>query len=305
MDFTGHIAKIAPGKFYVQDHASGFREDLSNCFLDTLDPGSEIWLDYVITSNVEQRYPNLRFRFAFAAKAKILSCLHNYNQHPARHLDRFICSFNGTPHVSRKLLVAALAKHSWFDKDTCSKNFTFSIDEIDGHIQDFVGSQDRYYRKFIVDKSLADFFQTTIVDMRYTRYDHAHNILNLEIPLCRSFVHVVSESMATSYYPFVSEKFLYSVVTRGFFLAYAQPGWHAHLEKFYGFRQFNQVFDYEFDAHQNPIKRLFALFGGLSMLANLSKHDWSDLYEMESDTIEYNYHHYFSKDYLRHLEKFS
>jgi len=41
----------------------------------------------------------------------------------------------------------------------------------------------------------------------------------------------------------------------------------------------------------------------ISKFSKLSVHDWHDLYQMESDAIEYNYNHYFSGDYLKHLEK--
>jgi hypothetical protein len=109
--------------------------------------------------------------------------------------------------------------------------------------------------------------------------------------------------MATSYYPFVTEKFLYSVVTRGLFLAYAQPGWHAHLEKYYGFKRYTKLFDYRFDLIQNPVERLVELMSMISKFSVLSVHDWHDLYLIEQDTIEYNYNHYYSKDYLKCLEK--
>jgi hypothetical protein len=112
----------------------------------------------------------------------------------------------------------------------------------------------------------------------------------------------VSETLGTSYYPFVTEKFLYSVITRGLFLAYAQPGWHDHLERVFGFRKFERIFNYEFDSVQNPIKRLVSLMSMLSKFSILDSNDWRDLYEMETDTIEHNYNHYFSGDWIKHLK---
>jgi hypothetical protein len=109
--------------------------------------------------------------------------------------------------------------------------------------------------------------------------------------------------MATSYYPFVTEKFLYSVVTRGLFLTYAQPGWHDYVEKYYGFKRYIKLFDYRFDAIQNPVERLVELMTMISKFSVLSSDDWKDLYLLEQDTIEYNYDHYFSKDYLVALKK--
>jgi hypothetical protein len=108
--------------------------------------------------------------------------------------------------------------------------------------------------------------------------------------------------MATSYYPFVTEKFLYSVVTRGLFLAYAHPGWHAHLEKYYGFKPYTRIFDYRFDNIGNPVERLVELMTMISKFSKLSKQEWHELHEIERDTIDYNYDHYFSQNYLKHYE---
>ena len=40
----------------------------------------------------------------------------------------------------------------------------------------------------------------------------------------------------------------------------------------------------------------------VSKFSNLSIADWHDLYLIEQDTIEYNYEHYFSGNYLKILE---
>jgi hypothetical protein len=111
--------------------------------------------------------------------------------------------------------------------------------------------------------------------------------------------------VATSYVPFVTEKFLYSIVTRGLFLAYAQPGWHAHVEKYYGFKRYTKLFDYRFDSIQNPVERLVELMTMIGKFSHFSPAEWHDLYLIEQDTIEYNYDHYFSQDYLKSLAKYS
>jgi hypothetical protein len=116
-------------------------------------------------------------------------------------------------------------------------------------------------------------------------------------------VHLVSETLSTSYYPFYGEKFLQSVVTRGLFVAYAQPNWHEMLEKWYGFKKYDKIFDYRFDHIQNPLERMIELISMLLKFRYLSSDDWRDLYEMEKDTIEYNYDWYFSRQYVTCLER--
>jgi hypothetical protein len=163
--------------------------------------------------------------------------------------------------------------------------------------------QENFYNKFFISDSSEDFFQKIYSFVR-PQYDHAQNIYILQDKITQSFLNVVSETMATSHHPYVSEKFLYSVVTRGLFLSYAQPGWHEHLEKYYGFKLYTKLFDYRFDSIQNPVERLVELMCMISKFSVLSTNDWDDLYEMEKDTIEYNYEHYFSQDYLKCLAKY-
>jgi len=197
--------------------------------------------------------------------------------------------------------VSIIKKFDWFNSEYCSKNFQFDSAIIDGHLGDFLlPDQHQVYNKFFI-SSDSDKFFNTINSFGHVQFDHKQNIYNLENKLTKSFLHIVSETKATSYYPFVTEKFLYSIVTRGLFLAYAQPGWHDHVEKYYGFKRYTKLFDYRFDNIQNPVERLVELMCMISKFSKLSVQDWHDLYLMEQDTIEYNYDHYFSNRYLEHL----
>jgi len=297
------LKKISSDSWHLRDHGLGFDHELENNFIRSINQDhARLMTEYVIDDQVRQRYPNLKFEFDFEMKQTLLSHFKNYNIHPELAPDTFICSFNGTAHVSRKLLTASLHRWGWFNNETTSKNFKFDLDTLDGHLHDYVGHNTRYYRKFFLNPASHDFFHYTN-SFGHVQYDHAQNIYNLEKRITRSFVHVVSETMATSYYPFVTEKFLYSVITRGLFLAYAQPGWHDHLEKYFGFRKFERIFSYEFDSIQNPVERLVSLMSMLSKFSILDSDDWRDLYEMEIDTIEHNYDHYFSGSWIKQLRE--
>jgi hypothetical protein len=311
---SSHYAKIlAKRQFlnqstFIADHLTGFEKDLTNKIFNALsETGNKykIYTQYIIDKNLQQKYQDLCINFSPDNQDLInLKHFNTYYIHPPINYNNFICSFNGSDHVSRKLLVAILERFGYFTTNYCSKNFVFTRDKLDGHITDYVGDQDNFYRKFFIADD-SDVFFDKINSFGHVRYDHKQNIYNLEHKLTQSFLHIVSETMATSYYPFVTEKFLYSVVTRGLFLAYAQPGWHEHLEKYYGFKRYTNLFDYEFDSIQNPVERLVELMTMISKFSVLSSADWKDLYQLESDTIEYNYHHYFSQDYLKCLTKYS
>jgi hypothetical protein len=288
------------------DHIGGFDQDLNCTVLHNLNQIAgeysirpNVLYTNVLTEEIKKKYKNLNIHFFFDLQNKMVwEPFKNYNIHPNQNFRNFLCSFNGSPHVSRKLLTAILQRFSWFNSNYCSKNFSYSTSILDGHIAGYVPACNNFYRKFFIEEHSEDFFQS-IVSFGHVQFKHDENIYNLEHKLTESFVHIVSETLATSYYPFVTEKFLYSIVTRGLFLAYAQPGWHAHVEKYYGFRPYNRLFDYRFDTIKNPIERLVELMSMIAKFSVMSADDWRDLYEMEKDTINYNYDHYFSGNYVK------
>lgn len=297
--------------FQLQDHLYGFDADGTNYFLKRLNKYAEsqdikyqIGYHNVLEHHIHSLYPNLDIKLFSDWQNRLnLDKFLQYTQHPEVNYKNFICSFNGTEHVSRKLLVAILEKFNYFSIEHCSKNIAFSVNTLDGHIQDLVGDQHSFYRKFFISDHSEKFFQS-INSFGHVQQQHDKNIYNLESKITQSFLHVVSESMATSHVPFVTEKFLYSVVTRGLFLTYAQPGWHTHVEKYYGFKLYDKLFDYRFDAIQNPVERLVELMSMISKFSILTADEWMDLYHLEQDTIEYNYDHYFSGAYIRHLKTY-
>jgi hypothetical protein len=300
-----------PSTVRLHDHLMGFDQFRHNQFLDKLNEYSQInntrttvFYHQILDPEVKKNYPNLDLIFTFEPfKNSIWTPFATYTRHPNINHTNFICSFNGSAHVSRQLLTSILQKFGYFNSEYCSKNFSYSIDALDGHIKNYVSTRDRLYRKFFISDNSEEFFQTTY-SFGHVQFDHANNIYNLENKLTESFLHVVSETLATSYYPFVTEKFLYSIVTHGLFITYAQPGWHTHLEKYYGFKKYTKLFDYRFDTIQNPVERLVELVSMISKFSVLSKSDWHDLYLMEYDTIQHNYNWYMGGSYLTHLQKY-
>lgn len=291
----------------IPDHLGGFNSRYQSPVLDRLAGQSGtrpmvVVTEYIVDQRIRDRYPTFDFRFDFNEHRKVLDHFGGYTIHPERSFDNLLCSFNGSAHVGRQLLVSALHRFGLFDPVYCSKNFPITDQQVSGHISRYVGEEDRYYNPLLTSTDAE--FNQTIYSFGHDRYNHSRNIYKLEDPLTQSFVHLISETMPEVYYPFYGEKFLYSIVTRGLFVAYSQPGWHHMLEKCYGFKMYSRIFDYRFDAVLNPVDRLLELITMILRFRHLSADDLRDLYQIESDTIEYNYDHYFSGNYLECLEKF-
>jgi hypothetical protein len=302
---------VLPDRLKLVDHLGGFDKHGKNSILHKLDKksqqaGKQLTIQYhnVLEHTITDKFKHLLIIFNADQQDTLnLSHFFKYTTHPELNFKNFVCSFNGSEHVSRKLLVSILKKFDYYNHVYVSKNCSYTIDILDGHLGDYVIDNINFYRKFFVSIDSQSFFQS-INSFGHVRFQHDQNIHSLETKLTESFLHIVSETLATSYVPFVTEKFLYSVVTRGLFLAYAQPGWHAHVEKYYGFKRYTKLFDYKFDTIQNPVERLVELMTMILKFSMLSSDEWKDLYLLEQDTIEYNYNNYFSKNYLKTLKQY-
>ena len=301
-------SKSTPGAIDLIDHLGGFDINLRNNILTSIDNFAhqrgvvlETIYQQILDKKIRAQYPNINFKFDGFSTGSHYKAFVNYRIHPDIKIEHFLCSFNGSDHVGRKLLTAALYRRGWFDSKISTKNFCTDVDIIDGHITDYMGDRARVYRKFFINDSNTDFFNQ-VYSHGWVRFEHCKNVADLAHIICRCFVHMVSETMSTSYVPYVSEKFLYGIVTRSLFLTYGQPGWHNHVEQYFGFKKYTKIFDYRFDSIVNPVERLVALLDELSKFSNLSADEWHDLYQLEVDTIDYNYDHYYSGGFFRQLE---
>jgi hypothetical protein len=297
-----------PDVFLLGDHLDGIDHRGRNLILDRIEGEAQrrgrtlcVSTPYLPLPHIQCNYPHISLSYPVNIIREYLwQRMLSYRVHPDHKFQAFLCSFNGSPHVGRRLLTAALHRRGWYDALRVTKNFAFDSAIVDGHIQDFTGSDDRYWRKFFIGKNSPEFFSVQN-SMNYDRGRHEHNAQVLESALTTSFVHVVSESMSTTHEPFITEKFLHSISTRGLFVAYAQPGWHHYLERYWGFRLYRGVFDYSFDLEPNPVKRLVLLLDMLSRFSNLDSADWRDLYQIELDNIEHNYDWFYSGDLEHHM----
>ena len=311
-DYEGLVlSKLNPSiynnELFIKDHLNGFDNTYSNCILEFLSEREfkyPIITEYILSDEIREKYKSLDLRFSAKFKNSIdIVHLQEYNIHPDIKFNNFLCSFNKAGHVSRELLVSVLHKFRLFNLSYCSKYFQTTNSKVVGHFDylNLTDSETRLYSKFITSDS--DFLSNINLFGEPSSL-YVSGMSSLENKLTQSFVHLVSESMASSNQVFITEKFLYSIITRGLFVTYGQPHWHSNLYEHYGFKKYDKIFDYSFDEIKNPMERLIKLISMVHKFSLLSVDDWNDLYQMESDTIEYNYDHYFSNGYLKQMRKY-
>lgn len=294
----------------AHDHLGGFTVDQENEVLEQLNDCTQItrdvYCEYILSDKICNKYPklNLKFDIPLWLDGNNIKNFSVPATKPFHNFQNFLCSFNSNPHDSRKILTSLLFTKGWFNEKYSSKKFAIHPHLLIGKLYDYVGARAKWYSKFFVpfESQGSDKFYSNSFEFGSTTFNHSENFALLKESLSQSFVHLVSETMATSYYPFVTEKFLYSIANQGLFLAYAQPGWHKHLEIYFGFKKYNKIFDYAFDHIVNPVDRLIALTDMLSKFSILNRFDWHDLWLVERDTIMHNYMHFVGGQYIWHLQ---
>jgi len=302
-----------PSQIEVVDHLDGFDYHMHNTWLTRLQHRAEqedrefrVKTSYTSIPS-RHRYPNIAFEYLYFHQLDefLKYRERNHNQ----QFKNFVCSFNGAEHVSRKFLLAAMHVRGWCNPKSVSKNFTWPTEQLCGHIEDYVGNRYNYYKNFFINNDSEQYhtsenpfggYSRDNPKLKYSSFLYS-SICELSDCLNQSFINVVPETIGTSYWPFVTEKFLYSVVTNGLFIAYAQPGWHASVHTHWGFKMFKNIFDYRFDNEENPVVRVIALTDMLSRFEHLTPYEWHDLYLLEKDTLDYNYDHYYSGDFKKCL----
>jgi len=309
------IKKIAESydEVYLQDHIGGIKKNGENTIIRIIDnislqKSKKIKVHGGFSYHLfcghdfPSIYSNLTFVDNYMPQInKLITPLLNFNIHPPVNFKNFLISLNGSPHVSRKILVSALHKMNMFNSFYSTKNFKYDRNELDGHIQELAGQSENYHNVFFSYKDNE--FNSAIYTDNYLRFDHEKNIRQMSQKISESFVHLVSEVMATADAG-VSEKPFYSIVNRGLYVIYGGVYINQFITEAFGFKLYDKIFDYRFDNIQNPLERLIELLTMLKKFSDLSLNDWHDLYLLEIDTIEHNYENFFSKKFIENYYSF-
>lgn len=296
----------APREVHLRDHIMGFDQDLKNPCLDHISrittDVTHVWWHVIKDPRIQRNYPNIVFHGCDSSARMWKQQLSKYQvRRPNIHFENFVSSFNGSPQLGRQLLVSALHKRKIFNEKSCSKNFTLQADSLDANILDLSGDRPWLLKLFSFDRD----FLMQVVSFGYDQYrfDHGNNASNVAPIIQTSFINLVSEGYSTSYCAFFTEKFLYAVVNQSLFVAWAQPQWHFQLMHVFGFKLYDKIFDYNFDWQQQPLPRLATLLDMVCRYQNFSVLDWHDLYLLEQDSIQFNYQHFISGDFLRCFQR--
>ena len=137
----------------LPDFLGGFDSDMNNKVLSAInnqalkeDRKLHVVIHSPLHKEIKEKYSQLQFEYSLPEY--MFRAFEKYNIHPPINFKNFICSFNGSCHVSRQLLVSILHKFNWFDPQYCSKNFVFTCDQLDGHIAHYVEDREIFYNKF-------------------------------------------------------------------------------------------------------------------------------------------------------------
>jgi hypothetical protein len=305
-----HVHSLDDSTIVAKDHLNGFDSDYKNKFLSTVPPGFTVYTEYLLSDEVKNQYPELTLKFnaGLMIQENFLNQLSDFSQNfvvsdrkfipevSDCRLTHFLCCFNRSPHTSREWAVSWLHHLGWFNNQYCSKHFP--IRQHFCHVHPELKKQ---HHPSTFDQEFLD----SIVSLDYngSTADHISHIQALSPKIQQCFVQLVTEPVAESYYPFPTEKFLYPILNKALWVAYAQPGYYQFIETHMGFKRY-QTFDYSFDSIQDPLCRLIAITDMLKPFEKISRLDWHDIYLTEKNTMDYNLELVKSKRFLTILQSF-
>jgi hypothetical protein len=191
----------------------------------------------------------------------------NMNQNEFRYN---LISYNNQSHPHRCELIDLLYKNGLFEKNLISwhhSNFT----NLYNKAKNSPYNSPYDFKYWTPKKMLLD-----------DNYEHTKNQSYLSSSYFQSFAQLVSE--ATENAIFLTEKTAYPLFLKKPFLVATAPGFHSFLQSL-GFKLYDEIFNYDFDAIIDRTERYERLLENFSKLKNLNL---TELYEIVKNKLEYN-----------------
>ena len=112
------VERDLPDSIWLADHLGGFNSTGFNTLLTKLNTKAQqqnktydITYHQILDSDITSQYSNLKIKFSSKFQQEMnFFYFKNYNIHPELTFKNFVCCFNGSPHVSRKLLASTIKK---------------------------------------------------------------------------------------------------------------------------------------------------------------------------------------------------
>lgn len=264
--------QLNEGVWQLDDHLLGFDRQGHNQMLSSIE-SAEIRTEYILPDWVKQRYPQHTFKFDAELMIRnnhFINAIESDVEPASLMFDNFLCCFNRSLNAGRQWLVKELFERKLFNSKFCSKGFVIPQQKFDAEIHNFL--------KLIVMQGTGN------------SVDVCSNLAELSPLISSSFINLVSETVPESYVPFPTEKFLFPVLNKRLWVAYAPPGYHEFLTDVLGFQLYDAFFDYSFDKITDPKQRLTTMLDEIEPYSKLSDRAWNSIYKALESTIEHNYH---------------
>lgn len=197
---------------------------------------------------------------------------------PDKYLYPFV-SMNAKPHMHRCLMIDLLASRNLIDVGAVSWLEITNVDDTSqfGGILPsvFRGYQYKYWTPEIM--RLSEPQQSGEFSNYYSQPEEYFH----------SFMQLIAESQASTQ-QMMSEKTFMPLFHRKPFLVLAATG-HYALFTDYGFKLYDEIFDYSFDSEPDIEKRANMIIDNVEKIRNYSQDEFKSLYQTLMPKLEYNY----------------
>lgn len=187
-------------------------------------------------------------------------------------------SMNAKPHPHRSLMIDLLAKRRLIDIGAIS---WLEVATGEAPLSGLLPSVDRGYQYMYWTPEIK-----RLTEPRPSTPD-GFSFYNQPEEYYQSFMQLVVESQAITQH-MMSEKTFMPVFHRKPFLVLAASG-HFELFTDYGFKLYDEIFDYSFDSEPDLEKRANMILDNVEKVRNFSQDEFKSLYQLLMPKLEYNY----------------
>ena len=292
-----------------------FAKDVVDIFVE------DCYLDFELLWQKARQFPNTKFNITWhhvyygetPDNVKIVcditkhkSIYKYYNKLKSnsfeKNIKHTVSTFNGSTHPTRTILCILLLKHDLWRNKFCKKAFTENL----GVISRILSVEDQ--KKFahgLTQKQIKTFLRTSnsIDYNQNTRHQPDTNFAILKPLMDQTLINISTPAPNGGKYdtPCPDEKLILPIAAKSIWISFACSGYHQHVKQFYGFKLFENIFDYAFDNVSDVYTRLEKMMSQIVDIHKLPNKQKQQLHDENLDIIEYNYNHLVSGSWIDHF----
>jgi len=224
-------------------------------------------------------------------------CKH-LNPIPEKDIEHTVCIFNGGYTLKRNAMCLLLYYNNFWNTKYCYKIHMArqASLQLTGKINEKIQS--------LGASKINKFLRSTNNLETTPAKNYADRVMIQKNVMDKTFINLIAgpNDENNIVWPYVDEKIIMPIINKSIWLMFDTDGWYKNLKQFYGFKTFDNIFDYSFDSINDWQDRAINIVDQICVLDKLSRQDQHKLYMDCKHIIDYNYDHLVSGNWITYAQ---